>query len=64
MGWNDHINDRPNKIETCSHCNKKYRQWIEDQEQGFKSREYDYCPYCRHENDSSMQVEYHNSKID
>lgn len=64
MGWNDHINDIKDEIITCSNCHKKYRQWIEEQEPGYKSMDFDRCPYCQHEKGSSMKVEYHNSKID
>lgn len=64
MGRNDHMYDVPDVIVECSHCNKKYSQGIDDQVAGFRSREFDYCPYCGKSNGSSMQVEYHNHKID
>ena len=64
MGKNDHMYDVPDTIVKCSHCDKKYSQSIEDQVPGFRSRDYDRCPYCGETNDSSMQVEYSNRKIE
>ncbi len=64
MGWNDHLYDTENSIVVCNHCNKKYLQWTEDQIAGFRDKDYDYCPYCGESNGSSMEVEYHNSKIE
>lgn len=63
MGANDHIFDSSDTTEKCSHCGKKYRQWIEDQVPGFRSKDYDRCPYCGESNGSSMEVEFNNSKI-
>ena len=35
-----------NGIVKCSHCNKAYRQTVEDQVPGFRDKYYDICPYC------------------
>lgn len=63
MGWNDHIYDNEDTIKTCKHCNRKYIQYTEEQIAGCRDKDYDYCPYCGNENGSSMNVEYHNRKI-
>ena len=47
----------------CSHYGKNYRQETESQIPGFRDRDYDICPYCHETNGSSMEVEYHNCKI-
>lgn len=49
---------------TCKKCNKDYLQWTEEQIAGFRDRDYDFCPYCGAENGSSMEVEFHNRKMD
>lgn len=64
MSQYNHIHDVPDEIITCSHCDKKYSQSTEDQVPGFRSRDYDRCPYCGESNGSSMQVEYSNRKIE
>ena len=48
----------------CPNCGKAYTQYCEEQVAGFRDRSYDICPYCKHENGSSMEVEYVNSRID
>lgn len=50
-------------IKECPICHRKYKQRIEEQVPGFREKDYDYCPYCDAVNGSSMEVEYHNSKI-
>ncbi len=52
-----------NGIVKCSHCNKAYRQTVEDQVPGFRDKYYDICPYCNQTNGSSMEVEYDNTKL-
>ena len=52
-----------NGIVKCSHCNKAYRQTVEDQVPGFRDKSYDICPYCNAVNRSSMEEEYFNSKL-
>lgn len=47
----------------CKHCEKAYKQTVEEQVPGFRDKSYDICPYCGEENGSSMQEEYYNSKI-
>ena len=64
MGWNDHIGDTSDEIITCPHCGKKYLQWTEDQTPGFRIKDEDICPYCGHENGSSMSVEFHNRRME
>ena len=64
MGWNDHIGDAHNNIVSCKHCGKKYIQRTEDQQPGFRERDYDRCPYCGKDNGSSMEVEYLNRKLE
>lgn len=48
----------------CPNCGKVYKQDCEEQVAGFRDRSYDICPYCKHENGSSMEVEYINSAIE
>ena len=47
----------------CPNCKKIYLQRLEEQVPGFRDRDYDICPYCGSENDTSMSYEYHNSKL-
>ena len=51
-------------IVTCPKCNKKYKQFTEDQVPGFRDKSEDICPYCRNVNGTSMDVEYSNYKLD
>lgn len=55
--------DKPYPVK-CYHCGKQYLQREEDQIPGFREKEYDICPYCHESNGSSMEVEYHNSKLE
>ena len=64
MGWNDHVNDTKDSIVTCIACGKKYLQWTEDQIAGCRDKDYDICPYCNADNGSSMEIEFHNRKLD
>ena len=64
MSYYDHLHDVPDTITQCTHCSKKYTQFTEDQVPGFRSREFDFCPYCKESNGSSMEVEFYNKKID
>jgi hypothetical protein len=64
MGYNDHFNDVPDEQVRCPKCGKLYLQWTEDQVPGFRSVDKDICPYCGVENGRSMEVEFHNSKIE
>ncbi len=64
MGWNDHINDAKTAKIKCSHCGKIYLQWTENQVPGFRDKNEDICPYCKGSNKSSMEVEFHNSKLE
>ncbi|WP_155799283.1 hypothetical protein [Planococcus antarcticus] len=64
MSQYNHIHDVPDAIVKCSHCDKKYSQSTEDQVPGFRSRDYDRCPYCGESNGARMQVEYSNRKIE
>lgn len=64
MGWNDHLHDYPQTRTICKLCKKQYKQWIEYQVPGFRSRDYDICPYCGTENGSSMEIEFHNKKLE
>lgn len=52
------------RIVTCPKCHKRYRQTIEEQVPGFRSLDYDICPYCNAENGKSSEYEYTNRKID
>ena len=52
--------DEWSQIVVCKNCGKPYRQDCEEQVPGFRDRDYDICPYCKHENGSSMDEEYHN----
>lgn len=47
-------------IRVCGHCGKPYRQEYEEQVEGFKMMDYDYCPYCKQVNGHSMSYEYNN----
>ncbi len=51
------------KLKTCPKCGCRYGQQVQPQLEGHREREYDICPYCRAENDSSMTVEYINTKL-
>ena len=64
MGRNDHLNDTVIERKTCQHCGKDYIQWTEDQVPGFRVMDEDICPYCGEENGHSMEVEYHNTRIE
>lgn len=64
MSIYNHIFDSPKNITQCVHCKKEYKQTTEEQVPGFRSREYDICPYCNESNGSSMKEEYYNQKID
>ena len=64
MGYCDHLNDSPDNFVICHKCGKKYRQWTEDQVSGCRDMDYDICPYCGNRNGTSMEVEYHNEKLD
>ena len=48
------------RLVLCPNCGKPYRQDEEEQVAGFRDKDYDICPYCQHENGSSMSVEYTN----
>ena len=52
------------RVVKCPNCGKEYKQHCEEQVEGFKDRSYDICPYCKHENGSSMEVEYVNSDME
>lgn len=47
----------------CKSCHKTYAQFTEKQIEGFRERDYDRCPYCGAENNSSMEIEYRNMKL-
>lgn len=51
-------------VTVCNNCHRLYRQVLVKQTTGMRERDYDYCPYCGSENESSMSYEYCNSKID
>ena len=51
------------QLAKCKKCGKPYRQECEEQVPGFRDRDYDICPYCGHENGSSMSYEYYNHKL-
>lgn len=48
----------------CKNCNKEYLQYQEDQISSCKVRNLDICPYCKQINNSSMEVEFSNYRID
>lgn len=48
----------------CKACGKRYIRSTEEQVPGFRDKSYDDCPYCGHTNGSSMDEEYHNSKME
>ena len=52
-----------NGLKVCNFCHRIYRQSLITQTPGMREREYDICPICGQENDSSMQVDYYNSKL-
>ena len=64
MGWNDHIGDPEERIIKCPDCGKRFRVWEEEQVPGFREKDYLYCPYCKKQLASSMEVEYNVSKIE
>ncbi len=47
----------------CPHCRKIYIQDTETQVPGFRDKDYDICPYCKEINGFSMELEYHNYKM-
>lgn len=51
------------QIVKCLKCGKPYKQHVEEQVPGFRDKDYDICPYCQHENGSSMEKEYFNAKL-
>lgn len=55
--------DSSSRIVTCCHCRKEYKQTIEEQIPGFRDTSFDICPYCKHENGSSMDVDYYNNEL-
>ena len=64
----DHLpyyyDDYGEEIVVCSACGKRYRSKYYDQTPGCRSEESDYCPYCNHENRTSLEYEFHSYKID
>ena len=64
MGRNDHFGDYLEEKIVCKKCGKQYLQWEENQIPGFRSRDEDVCPYCGNINGTSMDVEFHNEKIE
>lgn len=52
-----------NGLKVCSFCHRLYKQRVMTQMSGMREREYDICPFCEEENDSSMQIDYFNSKL-
>ncbi len=48
----------------CQKCLHLYRQIISEQVEGFREWEYDICPICGNVNDRSMQIDFHNSKLE
>ena len=48
-------------VSVFNKCHRLYRSFKSEQIPGFREREYDFCPYCGYENDSSMTYEYSNS---
>lgn len=47
----------------CKHCGKTYVQEIISQEEGFREKDEDICPYCNKSNGSSMEREFLNHKL-
>lgn len=60
LGFDYHTNSR---TVMCKQCGKSYYQETEDQTPGFRTMDYDYCPYCHFENSRSMSVEFNNTPI-
>lgn len=50
-------------IKVCKVCHRLYGQSLSEQIVGMRERDYDYCPYCKAENGSSMSYDYYNSKF-
>ena len=61
MGFNDHLNDAVlDEFQvTCPYCNTIFPVWTEEQFPGFRARDILYCPNCKKEIISSLEIEYH-----
>lgn len=55
--------EETNFLKVCDSCHHIYKQRVEQQLEGMREREYDICPLCGEENDSSMQVDFYNSRL-
>ena len=55
--------EETNFLKVCDSCHHIYKQRVEQQLEGMREREYDICPLCGEENDSSMQVDFYNSRF-
>lgn len=61
MGFNDHFKDDIlNEYQVmCPHCGVIFPVWTEEQTPGFRAKDILYCPNCKKEIMSSLEVEYH-----
>jgi len=50
------------RLVTCKHCKRIYRQSTSRQTPGLRFSEDDTCPYCNESNGSSLEFEYNNRK--
>ena len=50
-------------LKVCKSCHKIYKRRITNQIPGMREREYDTCPICGQENESSMEFDFFNSEI-
>lgn len=64
MGWNDHLNNDFDYVDSCPKCGKKFKVSTTEQIPGFRAREYLYCPYCGTEVRSSMECEFSSYKME
>lgn len=42
----------------CPFCGTVFEVWEEEQTPGFRTKEYLFCPKCKKQIESSMEVEY------
>lgn len=64
MRYNDRLDGSIWDKVKCTQCGKIYECREEEQEPGFRSKDYEICPYCGNVNDSSMDYEFFTRKFE